>query len=135
MLTSLAPSFKEDQHQTYLSRLEKAIKEPKNTHIALTGRYGVGTSSVLNRFKEAHSQTTLRLAISTLSPKGDGTTLTNRIQTERVKQIVYSASPDTLRHSQFRRRIPFSWKRSTGEAATLDGPIGAFRALLSWLSA
>lgn len=135
MLTSLAPSFNEDQHQTYLSRLEQAIKEPKNHNIALTGRYGVGKSSVLNRFKEAHSQTTLRLAISTLSPKGDGTTLTNRIQKELVKQIVYSASPDTLRHSQFRRRIPFSWKRSTGEAATVVGLIGAFLAFMGWLPA
>ncbi|MDN5890059.1 MAG: hypothetical protein L0H57_10180 [Yaniella sp.] len=132
-LTSLAPTFDEEQHQTYLSRLEEQIEEPDNLNIALTGRYGAGKSSVLNKFAETRSQPPLRLAISTLGPNGDGSTLTNRIQKELVKQIVYSAAPETLRHSQFRRRTPFLLPRVIGEAVVVVGLTVAFLALLGWL--
>ncbi|MCI1257550.1 MAG: hypothetical protein LKG15_12875, partial [Corynebacterium provencense] len=38
--TSLVPHYQDEQHRTYLNRLEEAIHEPKNLNIALTGRYG-----------------------------------------------------------------------------------------------
>lgn len=70
-LESLTPSFDEKQHGTYLRRLEEAVSEPRNRNIALTGRYGAGKSSVLDKFEANHAESTLRLAISTLAPGED----------------------------------------------------------------
>jgi hypothetical protein len=132
-LTSLAPQYQEEHHSTYLNRLERAVEEPKNLNIALTGRYGAGKSSVLDKFEEPRKSTTLRLAISTLGPNGEGATLTNRIQKELVKQLVYSASPRTMRHSRFRRSVALPWRRALGEAAAAVTLLGAIMALLGWL--
>lgn len=51
-LTSLAPKFEPDQHDTYLRRLNSAVEDDKNRNIALTGRYGAGKSSVLDGFEK-----------------------------------------------------------------------------------
>lgn len=132
MLTSLASTFVKEQHQTYLNRLEQAIRNPKNRNIALTGHYGAGKSSVLDRFEESSQLATLRLAISTLSPDSEGASVTNRIQKELVKQIVYSAAPETLQHSQFRRLMPFPWKRVLNEIVVVVGLIITFLGLMGW---
>jgi hypothetical protein len=114
-LQSLAPRYEEDQHGTYVARLEQAVKESKNLNIALTGRYGSGKSSVLDEFEAEHRRRTLRLAISTLAPEEEpvaaapnlppGATLstTNRIQKEVVKQLVYGASHKVGKNSRFSR--------------------------------
>lgn len=132
-LASLAPQYDEGQHKTYLDRLETVIEDPKNRNIALSGRYGTGKSSVLDKFQERHKDSTLRLAVSTLAPGAEGATLTNRIQKEVLKQLVYSARPRTLRHSRFSRRGPLSWWRAFGESALLVGVLGALLALLGRL--
>jgi len=98
-LKSLAPRYAESQHGGYLRRLESAAQDPKNRNIALSGRCGTGKSSVLDKFEENQKDSTLRLAISTLAPDGEGASLTNRIQKELVKQLLYSASRRTPRHS------------------------------------
>ncbi|RYF48023.1 MAG: hypothetical protein EOO27_36280, partial [Comamonadaceae bacterium] len=49
-LRSLAPDYNEDHHQTYVSRLNAAVSDPRNKNIALTGRYGAGKSSILDEF-------------------------------------------------------------------------------------
>ena len=98
-LTWLAPRYDEAQHGSYLGRLESAVQDLKSRNIALSGPYGTGKSSVLDKFEENHKSSTLRLAISTLAPDAEGAGLTNRIQKELVKQLVYGASPRTLRHS------------------------------------
>lgn len=64
---------------------------------------------MLDEFQEVHRDSTLRLAVSTLAPDPEDVTLTNRIQKEVLKQLVYSARPRTLRHSRFRRRGPLPW--------------------------
>lgn len=132
-LTSLAPRYEEQYHGTYLHRLKKAVEGPKNLNIALTGRYGTGKSSVLDQFEEVRKSTTLRLAISTLGPNDEGASLTNRIQKELVKQLVYSASTATLRHSRFRRRSTLPWRRAAIEVTAAIALIWAFLALLGWL--
>lgn len=71
-LQSLTPRYVEENHETYLRRLEEAIKDPRNRNIALTGRYGAGKSSVLDKFEADHRKDTQRLAISTLAPDKDG---------------------------------------------------------------
>lgn len=133
-LASLAPRYEADQHGTYLGRLEAAAKEPKNLNIALTGRYGVGKSSVLDEFEKSNASTTLRLAISTLGPNEEGATLTNRIQKELVKQLVYSAKqPATLRQSRFSRGVALPRRRAALEASVMTASLGVFLALMGWL--
>lgn len=131
-LRSLAPQYDESQHKTYLDHLEKAVQDPKNRNVALSGRYGTGKSSVLDKFQEKHKDSTLRLAVSTLAP-GTDEALTNRIQKEVLKQLIYSARPRTLRHSRFSRRSPLSWWRAFGEGTLFLVVLGALLALLGGL--
>jgi hypothetical protein len=132
-LKSLAPQYDEAQHKTYVDRLDAALKDQRNRNIALSGPYGTGKSSVLDKFQQEHKDSTLRLAISTLAPDAAGATLTNRIQKEVLKQLVYSARPSTLRHSRFSRRWPLSWRRAAGESAAAVGMLGVLLALLGRL--
>jgi len=85
-LKSLAPRYVESQHGGYLRRLESAAQDPKNRNIALSGRCGTGKSSVLDKFEENQKDSTLRLAISTLAPDGEGASLTNRIKKELASE-------------------------------------------------
>jgi hypothetical protein len=132
-LKSLAPEYDEAQHKTYVDRLDAALSDPRNRNIALSGPYGTGKSSVLDKFQEERENSTLRLAISTLAPDAEGATLTNRIQKEVLKQLVYSARPSTLRHSRFSRRRPLSWWQAAGESAAAVGVLGALLTMLGRL--
>lgn len=132
-LKSLSPQYEEALHKTYLDRLEQSIRDSRNRNIALTGRYGAGKSSVLDRFEANHKGATLRLAISTLEPNQEGATLTNRLQKEIVKQLLYSASPSTLRHSRFGRISSLSKRKAFGQCAAVVSVLGALLALLGLL--
>lgn len=132
-LASLAPEFVESQHQSYLERLTAALDDDRNRNIALTGRYGAGKSSILGKYVEDHSDTTLRLVISSLGPNDEGTSLTNRIQKEVVKQLVYSAEPSTLERSQFRRPVELSWGKATLQAGAVLAPLAVLLVLMGWL--
>ena len=102
-LRSLGPEFNEEHHGVYVRHLEEAVQDTRNRNIALTGRYGVGKSSVLDAFEEKHSESTIRISVNTLGPDEDGTDLTNRIQKELVKQFVYRIAPGKIRSSRFAR--------------------------------
>jgi hypothetical protein len=137
-LESLASRYVTEQHETYLRHLQESTKEPRNLNIALTGRYGTGKSSVLDQFEsEGKKRTlrtafkkkskTLRITISTLGSNSqrasseetgsEETALTNRIQKELVKQLIYRMSPRDFRFSRFNRIVPLSRKRAVGEAS------------------
>ncbi|QGH69303.1 hypothetical protein [Pseudactinotalea sp. HY158] len=137
----------------YVQHLEDAVKDPKNRNIALTGRYGSGKSSVLDEFQKKHESTTIRISINTLGPDKDDKDLTNRIQKELVKQLIYRAKPGKLRRSRFARSRPLTpWRAlvQAGIATTVGltllwlvglrhaepwfGPT-TDRALESWLTA
>lgn len=132
-LASLAPDFVESQHQSYLERLTAALADKRNLNIALTGRYGAGKSSILGKYVEQNSGTTLRLAIASLGPNDEGTSLTNRIQKEVVKQLIYNAEPSTLERSQFRRPVELPWKKAIWQAAVVLGPLVVLLVLMGWL--
>lgn len=132
-LASLAPDFVESQHQSYLERLTAALDDKRNRNIALTGRYGAGKSSILGKYVEEHSNTTLRLAISSLGPNDEGTSLTNRIQKEVVKQLVYSAEASTLERSQFRRPVELPRRQATLQAGAVLAPLAVLLVLMGWL--
>ncbi|MEL0626407.1 hypothetical protein V6245_05545 [Salinibacterium amurskyense] len=135
-LRSLAPEYNEDHHKTYVSRLDAAVSDPRNKNIALTGRYGVGKSSILDNFikgqetpspgalddkniqekatkrrKKVSPKKILRISINTLGPD-KGEDLTNRIQKELVKQLVYRAKPGEVRSSEFARTPGLTWWRA-----------------------
>jgi hypothetical protein len=136
-LESLASRYVPEQHAVYLRHLQEAVEQPKNLNIALTGRYGTGKSSVLDEFESKGEKDTLRLAISTLGPTSEDTTLTltNRIQKELVKQLLYRASPGDLRFSRFTRIAPLSRTRASVEAIVTTGVVGSILAFLGWLPA
>lgn len=118
-LRSLAPRYEQSQHESYVRHLESAVEDPKNKNIALTGRYGAGKSSILDEFLARQSnkgKKPLRISINTLGPDGDED-LTNRIQKELVKQLVYRAAPGEVKRSRFVRRKELTWLTSLGEAA------------------
>jgi hypothetical protein len=131
-LRSLAPEYDQDHHQTYVSRLNAAVVDPRNKNVALTGRYGSGKSSILERFideqekpgekiegrKKTQPKKTLRISINTLGPDDDED-LTNRIQKELVKQLVYRPEPGELRTSRFARAQELTWWRAGIDAAVV----------------
>lgn len=131
-LASLSPEFVESQHGSYLKRLTAALDDKRNRNIALTGRYGAGKSSILGEYVKKHPDTTLRLAISSLGPNDEGTSLTNRIQKEVVKQLIYSAEPSTLERSQFRRPVELSWPKAMVQAGAVLVPLGVLLVLMGW---
>lgn len=138
-LRSLAPEYIEDHHKTYVSRLNAAVTDTRNKNIALTGRYGAGKSSILDEFIRGQEETperptskwrrvwqkvrrtghppkrVLRISINTLGPD-KGEDLTNRIQKELVKQLVYRAKPGEVRSSEFARAPELPWWRVGLEA-------------------
>lgn len=128
-LRSLAPEYIDDHHKTYVSRLNAAASDSRNKNIALTGRYGTCKSSILDEFTKGQEtpqaetfdrkasgdkstkgkgkkrgkrkpspKKVLRISINTLEPD-KGEDLTNRIQKELVKQLVYRAKPGEVRGS------------------------------------
>lgn len=124
-LQTLAPEYKEEQHATYVRHLTDAVDEPKNKNIALTGRYGSGKSSILDEFlseQEGEGKRILRISINTLGPDDDED-LTNRIQKELVKQLVYRTNPGEIRRSRFARRNELTRWRALGEASLIGGVI------------
>lgn len=129
-LRSLAPKYDEGEHGGYVRHLEDAIKHAKNRNIALTGRYGSGKSSILDEFEKNHKADTVRISINTLGPDGDDESLTNRIQKELVKQLIYRAKPGALRSSRFARVAPLTKVRALLEAFGLTVVVGA----LLWLA-
>ncbi|MBC9926463.1 MULTISPECIES: hypothetical protein [unclassified Leucobacter] len=134
-LRTLAPEYNEDHHNTYVSRLNAAVTDPRNKNIALTGRYGSGKSSILDQFikdqekpaerptsrwqrirqSNNHATKVLRISINTLGPD-EGEDLTNRIQKELVKQLVYRAKPGELSTSRFARIPELTWWRAGRDA-------------------
>ncbi|MEU3308414.1 hypothetical protein [Nocardiopsis sp. NPDC006832] len=132
-LQSLAPKYRPEQHETYLKRLEEAVRDARNLNIALTGRYGAGKSSVLDQFEANHRKTTLRLAISTLAPGEEDTSTTNRIQKEIVKQLVYGASQKVGKNSRFSHINVLTKPVALLQSLLAVGIVGGLLYLLGWL--
>ncbi|WP_155918588.1 hypothetical protein [Marmoricola sp. URHB0036] len=132
-LQSLAATFQADQHGNYVAHLEAAVSDPKNRNIALTGRYGTGKSSVLDKFEEKHRDRTLRVSITTLGPDRDDEGLTNRIQKELVKQLIYRTKPADLRSSRFARTDPLNPWKALGQAAAAVAVVLPLLMLTGWL--
>lgn len=94
----------------------EALRSPKN--IALTGSYGIGKSSILQEVRQRLSERVVTLSLSTLGREarvakdgeasgGSGEVVTNDIQKEIVKQLLYREIPSKVPGSRYRRIEPF----------------------------
>lgn len=120
-LLPLIPEFIEEEHRGYLNALQAALENPKIRNIALSGRYGVGKSSILQELARSREGNVVELSLSTLAPLADegldddvpkqAKTTTNRIQQEIVKQLLYREKPSNTPGSRFRRIERFSFWR------------------------
>lgn len=127
-LKSLRPCHDLEQHRIYVDALNNAIQQDEVKNIALSGPYGVGKSSILQRFKidldDNDRDDVIFISLSTLgfsqpavskSPKSSDGSIspqTNQIQKEIVKQLLYRKPPNELPASRFKRIQKPDWKQS-----------------------
>lgn len=128
-LMKLCPQYDEAQHSMYVELLEHAVYQDGLSNVALAGPYGSGKSSILNRFRENHSDRCISIGLSTLAPKnvgggGQGSPqvggaagygcacdqegLTNELEREIVRQLLYQGDPSKTPKSRFNRIHPTS---------------------------
>lgn len=137
-LKPLYPQYDESSHASYVQKLEKALKgiDNKIHNIALSGVYGSGKSSILEKvvedLEEERPHTTRTISLAPLaaqlkerdgkktdfvSNKSDSTSkesgtppksskpssITNLIQKEIIKQLLYGTDPGKIPASHFHR--------------------------------
>lgn len=146
-LLPLTPHYEEANHEVYLKAIEAALTgDNRNAikNIALTGSYGVGKSSILQKVVEAHSDHVVQVSLSTLGFSDEGGTSgnstsgahsqTNRIQKEIVKQLLYREHPDKTPGSRFRRIGRFGKWRGLRISVLAALPLILFFYLTGWMS-
>ena len=140
-LTELTPKYVEEHHKVYVDALLKAVDDCVAKNIALAGQFGTGKSSVLAGLvdrlaKERPKVGTILVSLSTLdadrasvrvqdAPEGDVPAVTNLIQKEIVKQLVYRERPTRMPRSRYRRLWATRWWQ------VLIG--GLILAVIAWL--
>lgn len=112
-LIVLSPHYDEKHHGPYVEKLEQAVRNPKVRHIALTGGYGTGKSSVIQGLIERiHSSKEFKkirpiiISLPTIQIADESDSednRTDRIQREIVKQLLYRSNTRKMRGSRYRR--------------------------------
>ncbi len=117
-LVPLVPAHVPEQHKVYSDELVSLLEDNKRRkrvwNIALTGGYGSGKSSVLAGVRDRLASRVVEISLSSLSDVGvqpfdrQSSELTNYIQKEIVKQLLYRERPVSVPGSRFRRisRLP-----------------------------
>jgi hypothetical protein len=129
LLERLRPRFKKEEREARTKKIladqTKALRSPKN--IALTGSYGIGKSSILQEVKRRLPERVVTLSLSTLGSEaavlkdgeasdGSGKVITNDIQKEIVKQLLYREIPSKVPGSRYRRIEPFRHSKAAKAA-------------------
>lgn len=139
-LAPLVPVHDPEQHKVYSDELVSLLEEDERRarvwNIALTGGYGSGKSSVLAGVRDRLPSRVVEISLSSLSDVGvqpfdrQSNELTNYIQKEIVKQLLYRERPSSVPGSRFRRisRLP---KRRALLTSLL---IGVLVAAVFWVS-
>ena len=139
-LLALTPKYEEGSHRVYVDAIEGGLDGPESgdiKNIALTGGYGVGKSSVLQKVADNHKDKVVQVSLSTLGFEGDSSgsgieSKTNQIQKEIVKQLLYQEEPAKMPGSRFRRIGRFKKSRALGIAALLGIVLVAVFYLSGW---
>lgn len=141
-LVSLTPEYIEQEHGGYVREISNALDNPKIRNIALSGNYGVGKSSILQKVAELQKENVVELSLSTLAPYDEdgldnsvpkqATTTTNRIQQEIVKQLLYRAEPNKTPGSRFRRIERFNLFRELVISCCVSFVITTIFLLTEW---
>lgn len=140
-LIVLSPHYDEKHHGLYVEKLEQAVRNPKVRHIALTGGYGTGKSSVIQGLIERiHSSKELEkthpivISLPTIQVADESDSKDNHtdwIQREIVKQLLYRSNPRKMRSSQYRRITHVT----IAQRATICFIIAAFLTFTFWFLA
>jgi hypothetical protein len=131
-LKPLSPVYVREEHEEYVRLLEAAVAKPDVKtdvaelvrglphNIAVTGHYGSGKSSVLIEAQRRLGARAITIALSSLgaddsppgrmSRSGELPPLTNLIQKEIVKQLLYRKAPRQMRGSRYQRIDSFNWR-------------------------
>lgn len=137
---SLRPEYDPTNHELYVGylrdELNKAARKKKEReaerggdelrprNIALTGSYGSGKSSILSKIVDDFGSRVVSVSLSTLGseeaqPEEDATKdplktppITNAIQKEIVKQLLYREKPSNVPGSRYRRIESFRKARA-----------------------
>ena len=119
-MATLAAEYRPEWHQIYLDLLERALRHPDTRSVALTGSYGSGKSSVLRALGGQwwDRRVITELSLSTLDPdlapdvqakNPAEKEMSNRIQKELVKQLLYRLPTSKTPRSRFPRASTPSW--------------------------
>lgn len=138
-LVTLSPEYRPEHHEVYLDLLKRALRHPETRSIALTGSYGSGKSSVLRALRRRwwSRQVIVELSLSTLDPELAPTVqaenpaekeMSNRIQKELVKQLLYRLPPRRTPRSRFPRASTPSWPTGVLVAMSAVAAVG-----LAWI--
>ncbi|MCB5190820.1 hypothetical protein LG198_08790 [Methylobacillus arboreus] len=141
-LVPLTPEYLENEHGVYVEAINTAIKDKNVRNIALSGNYGVGKSSILQKVAQQHKDRVVELSLSTLAPiettalnssvPQQATTQTNRIQQEIVKQLLYREEPHKTPGSRFQRIERFRWSRELPIAGLAGLVVAVVFLLTGW---
>ena len=139
-LLPLTPEYKQS-HEVYWKAIETALAgkdRGKIRNIALTGSYGVGKSSILQKVAETHRVVPISLSTLGLSDEAADSeskaaaSKTNRIQKEIVKQLLYREEPAKMPGSRYRRMERFKFWQALWVAVLVAFPISLVFYLSGW---
>lgn len=129
-LTPLTPEYIDSEHGVYVLAINEALVNTNIRNIALSGNYGVGKSSILQKVAKEHTNRVVELSLSTLAPiktsslddsiPKQATTPTNLIQQEIVKQLLYREEPQKTPGSRFQRIERTNCKRELAIACLIS---------------
>lgn len=139
---TLKPEYNAEDHELYVGYLRDELSKParkakeseghdddlelRPRNIALTGSYGSGKSSILSKIVDELSERVVSVSLSTLGseePSDEETlikdplktpAITNAIQKEIVKQLLYREKPSNVPGSRYRRIEGFRRGRAFG---------------------
>ena len=118
---SLGPTNNSEEYSLYIRHLKEAVECDDIQNIALSGNYGCGKSSILRSFKESRNKRgknkIIQISFSSLGANMQGhidgksnsddydkvNDLTNLIQKEIVKQILFKEKVSNVPYSKYKR--------------------------------
>lgn len=144
-LLPLTPEYLNGHHQVYVDEIKAVLTGESKAivkNIALTGGYGVGKSSILQKIATMYERQVVQVSLSTLglsdeegesgSSAGKATSTTNRIQKEIVKQLLYREDPSKTPGSRFTRIGTFKLGRGLYLAGLAALALTVFFYFVGW---